>query len=183
MRVKDITAVALFVALIAAMGKVPPLVFGPVPITAQTLAVMLTGAILQPKYSLITMLVFLIIVAFGIPLMASGQGGLTVFTNQATGYVLGWVPGALCISMLYKYSGTRLTPLRELTSLAIGGIFVIHLCGIAWFVHYLEMPLTKAFILDSVYLPGDIIKIIIAYLTASNLRKALPQLFRRSQLK
>lgn len=182
MKVSDITAIALFVALIAAMGKIPALVaFSSVPISAQTLAVMLTGALLPPKQSLLSVLVFLLIVASGLPLMSSGQGGFTVFDSPATGYVLGWMPGAWCIAMIYKYLDRRLSPICEVLALALGGVVVIHICGIAWFVEYLAMPLRKACILDIAYLPGDIAKVIVAYIAAGNIRRALPQIFPRRQ--
>ncbi|MFC6258113.1 biotin transporter BioY, partial [Kocuria oceani] len=70
--------VAVFAALIAALGLVPPITVGivPVPITLQTLGVMLAGALLGPVRGMLSVVVLEVLVLAGLPLLAGGRGGL-----------------------------------------------------------------------------------------------------------
>ena len=72
--------VAVFAAMIAAMGLVPPITLGviPVPITLQTLGVMLAGAMLGPWRGSLASLVVIVLSVAGLPLLAGGRGGLGV---------------------------------------------------------------------------------------------------------
>ena len=74
---RNMTRIALFAALIAALGLIPSLTlaFG-VPITAQSMGVMLAGAILGAKRGALAVLLFMALVALGLPLLAGGRGGL-----------------------------------------------------------------------------------------------------------
>ena len=72
--------VALFSALMAVFGLIPKLDLPlGVPITLQTLGVMLAGALLGPRRALLAMGLFLGAVAIGLPLLSGGRGGLGVF--------------------------------------------------------------------------------------------------------
>ena len=81
MKTKDLAYIALFAAITAVLGLVPAIQVGPVPITAQTLGVMLAGAILGARRGFLSQLLFLVLVAIGLPLLASGAGGLAVFAG------------------------------------------------------------------------------------------------------
>lgn len=72
--------VALFAAVMAVLGLLPPipLPFIPVPITVQTLGVMLAGSILGARLGGLSLLIFAIIVLAGAPLLSGGRGGLSV---------------------------------------------------------------------------------------------------------
>ena len=69
--------VAVFAALIAALGLVPPITIGilPVPITLQTLGVMLAGALLGPVRGMLSVVVLEVLVLAGLPLLAGGRAG------------------------------------------------------------------------------------------------------------
>src|SRR5574343_2012459 len=87
--------IALFAALMAVLGLIPKidLPLG-VPITLQTLGVMLAGCMLGPKRALQALLLFLAAVAIGLPLLSGGRGGIGVFFAPASGYLIGWPVGA-----------------------------------------------------------------------------------------
>src|ERR1035438_6759714 len=92
---RDLALVASFAALIAVLGLpggIP--VFGnAVPVTLQTLGVMLAGSILGWKRGALSVLVLLVLVAAGLPLLSGGRGGLGVFAGPSVGYLIGWVLG------------------------------------------------------------------------------------------
>lgn len=88
LRLIDMMHIAIFTALMAVLGFMPPLFlsFTPVPITLQTLGVMLAGSILRPKSAFLSQLVFLLLVAFGAPLLPGGRGGFGVFSGRAQAF-------------------------------------------------------------------------------------------------
>ena len=103
MSTKDTVYIALFAALTAALGLFPPIVMpiaAGVPITAQTLGVMLAGGVLGAKRGALAMLLFLVLVAIGLPLLAGGRGGPAVFVGPSGGFLVGWVVAAYVIGRL-----------------------------------------------------------------------------------
>ena len=86
------TQVALFAAIMGALGLLPPifLSFTPVPITLQTIGVLLAGGILGARLGAISQIVFLLLVATGLPLLSGGRGGLGVFVGPSAGYLLSY---------------------------------------------------------------------------------------------
>ena len=88
---KNIAYIALFAALIAVLGLIPKitLAFG-VPITAQSLGVMLCGTVLGARRGALAVLLFLALVAMGLPLLAGGRGGLGVFASPTVGFLIGF---------------------------------------------------------------------------------------------
>ena len=89
---RDLALVATFAGVVAALGLVPA--FTPpgftVPITAQSLGVMLAGAILGARRGFLSLALLLVLVAVGLPLLAGGRGGLGVFADP-----VGRVPARL----------------------------------------------------------------------------------------
>ena len=78
MTTRDIVLVALFAAIIVVLGMLPPITLGfiPVPITAQSLGVMLAGCILGAKRGAGACLLVVLLVAIGLPVLSGGRGGL-----------------------------------------------------------------------------------------------------------
>ena len=85
MKTKDLAYIALFAAITAVLGLVPAVQVGPVPITAQTLGVMLAGSILGARRGFLSQLLFLVLVAIGLPVLPGGGGGLAVFAGATAG--------------------------------------------------------------------------------------------------
>src|SRR2546429_135005 len=88
---RSMAQVSLFAALMAVMGLIPKidLPLG-VPITIQSLGVMLAGVMLGPWRGMQSMLLFLAAVAVGLPLLSGGRGGIAVFMAPSAGYLLGY---------------------------------------------------------------------------------------------
>src|SRR3954463_8239774 len=93
---RDMVHIALFAAIMAALGLLPPIPVGfiPVPITAQSMGVMLAGSILGAQRGALAILLFLALVAVGLPLLSGGRGGLGVFFGPTAGFLLSWPGGA-----------------------------------------------------------------------------------------
>src|SRR5688500_6271691 len=96
---RDLAMVAVFAGIVAALGLVPAVsvLGGAVPITAQSLGVMLAGAVLGPRRGALALLLFLGLVALGLPLLAGGRGGLGVFAGASVGYLVGFPVAAFAV--------------------------------------------------------------------------------------
>ena len=174
---RDLAQIAIFAALIAALGLPGPLNIGPVPITMQTLGVMLAGAILGPRKGTLAVLLFLVLTAVGLPLLAGARGGIGVFTvSPAAGYLYGWLLGAFVTG----YFTARLLPKYPfwpaLGATVLGGIVAVYLLGIPVMALNLGLPLWTVLGLNVAFIPGDLIKVIVTVLVASQVHRAYPGL-------
>ena len=108
---RDMVHIALFAAIMAALGLLPPIPVGfiPVPITAQSMGVMLAGSILGAKRGALAILLFLALVAVGLPLLSGGRGGLGVFFGPTAGFLLSWPVGAFVTGWLTERFWKRLS--------------------------------------------------------------------------
>ena len=159
--------ICLFAALIAALGLLPrvdiPIAAG-VPVTAQTLGVMLAGLLLGARAGVLSVLLFIGVVALGLPFLAGGRGGLGVFAGPTTGFLLGWIPGAF-ITGLFAVDRAKGHSWRGFLAAFVGalagGILVVYACGIGWLILY-GMSLKAATFATLIFLPGDLLKVMAA---------------------
>lgn len=179
---RDLAQIAVFAALIAALGLPGQLhVAGlAVPITLQTLGVMLAGAILGARRSFLAVLVFEVLTLAGLPLLAGGRGGAGVFVGPSAGYLYGWLPGALVIGLLTQLWIPRcprwLDPVwLRIAAVALGGIVVVYACGVAWLV-VKGTALWPAIAGNGVYLLGDSLKVIVTALVTGQVARGYPGL-------
>ena len=179
---KNIAFIALFAALIAALGLIPKIMLGfGVPITAQTLGVMLCGTVLGARRGALAVLLFLGLVAVGLPLLSGGRGGLGLFVSPSAGFLIGWPVAAFVTGlMVEKWRSAPLAVVAGAASI-IGGIIVLYVFGIIGMSVVLEKSLIEATALVSAFIPGDVIKAVIAgFLTAALARARPASLLSRS---
>jgi biotin transport system substrate-specific component len=175
-KTRDLVHVALFAALMAVLGLLPPLSlpFIPVPITAQTLGVMLAGSILGARKGFLSLLLFHLLVAAGLPLLAGGNGGLAVYVGPTGGFFVGFLPAAFLIGWLTERAWSRLSVPLAFAINVLGGIGVLYAVGIPWLAVAAKLPLAKAALGSLVFVPGDCVKAAIAASTAVTLKRAWP---------
>ena len=173
---------SLFAALLAVLGLIPKidLPLG-VPITMQTLGVMLAGCLLGPKRALQALLLFLLAVALGLPLLSGGRGGLSVFMAPASGYLLGWSVGALVTGYVMAWltqRHTHITPkfaaINAFVASALGGLLVVHACGVVGLVVIANLSWEQALFGTLVFVPGDLIKCAITAMVVHTVARGLP---------
>lgn len=172
---KSVAHVALFAAVIAVLGLLPKISLGfGVPITAQTLGVMLCGTILGARRGAMAILLLLLIVALGLPVLAGARGGLGVFVGPTAGFLVGWVPAAFVTGLIMeKWRGAPVALVASVASI-IGGILVLYAFGAAGMAIALNKSLPEAAALTLAFVPGDIVKAIVAGLLTSGLARARP---------
>lgn len=152
-----ITAFSLITALAAQVSI--PLPFTPVPITGQTFAVLLGGALLGAKRGALSMLLYLSEGAIGLPVFAGGSSGLAKLAGPTGGYLIGFVVAAFLVGTLAERGWDRRF-WSAVVAMVIGE-GTIYLFGLSWLARF--VPSGKVFTLGMLpFLPGDIIKLLLA---------------------
>lgn len=176
----DLARVAVLAALIAVLGLPGSFpVFGGVPITAQTLGVMLAGAILGPWLGALSVTVLLVLVAVGLPLLAGGRGGFAVFVGPTAGYLVGWILGAIVVGLIVHAGNRRPVWWRTAIAMVAGGVVAIYALGIPVQSLVTRLPLGDTVIASLIFIPGDLLKAAIATIVVTLLVRAYPRGFRR----
>ncbi|AOW94514.1 BioY protein [Rhodococcus sp. WMMA185] len=146
-----------------------------VPITLQTLGVMLAGALLGPRKGVLAVVT---VVALGLvlPVLAGGRTTLTSLAGPTAGFLIGWIPAAAVIGWLTF----RLLPrYRVVPGIAInifGGIVILYAFGLVGLMMRADLTLWQAVTANATFVPGDVIKAVIAALVASQVHRAYPAL-------
>jgi biotin transport system substrate-specific component len=169
--VRDLTMISLFTALICVSSYIRiDLPVGP-PITAQTLAVMLAGSVLAPRQAAFSLLTYLLLGVVGAPIFAGGTAGLPIILGKTGGYLIGFLVGAVVISLI---RGKKSSLIKLGMANVIGGIIVVNLFGSIWFSYITGLGMAKTFILAVLpYIPGDLLKAAAATIIANRLNKYL----------
>ncbi|MEH7793624.1 biotin transporter BioY [Bacillus safensis] len=160
MKIQDMMQIALMTAVIGMLGLIPPilLTFTPVPITLQTAGLLLAGGLLKPKQALISLCLFLLVVAAGAPLLSGGRGGIGVFFGPSGGFLLAYPVAAFMIS-LWVNRLKKVTALRLFVIYAVCSIVILYMCGIPFQAMMMHIKVSQAAFLSLIYLPGDLIKV------------------------
>ena len=150
---------SLLVALAARVTI--PLPFSPVPITGQTFAVLLVGALLGSRAGAAAMLAYLAEGAVGLPVFAGARGGPGVLIGPTAGYLYGFVAAAFVTGWLCERGWDRRVATAALAMLV--GNAVIYLFGLPWLAFFVgpDRVLTAGLL---PFIPGDLFKVVLAAL-------------------
>ena len=152
---RDLALVAAMAGLVAVLG-VPGAFYAfgqAAPITLQSMGVMLVGALLGWK-----------------------RGGLAVFVGPTSGYLLGYLLGAMTTGALVQMRARRLNHAWLAVAILVGGIGVVHLFGVPGMALRAGLPWDKALMAGLAFVPGDLIKAVLATVVAAGVHRAIPTL-------
>ncbi len=150
---------SIFLALCAQVSFYLP--FTPVPITLQTLAVLLTGAALGSKRGALAMLVYLAEGAIGLRVFAGGVGGFLGLLGVTAGYLWSFPIAAFVVGLLCERGLDRRIVTSALAMLP--GTLIIYAIGVTWLAIMLHISFLKALSFGLVpFIPGDLLKLVIA---------------------
>jgi biotin transport system substrate-specific component len=148
-------------SLLTALAAQVVIPIGPVPITGQTFAVLLTGALLGSRLGAMAMIAYLIEGASGLPFFREGHFGLLYLMGPTGGYLIAF-PAAAYITGAFAEHGWDRRFFTAAAAMAIGSA-VIMLSGWAWFSIVMRTsPLLTLWDTVIKFIPGDIIKISLA---------------------
>lgn len=172
---RNLTHIALFAALIAVLGLVPKIdLASGVPITAQSLGVMLCGTVLGARRGALAVGLFLLLTLAGLPLLAGGRGGFGLLASPTVGYIIGF-PVAAFVTGLVTERWSAPVGIAAAAGAAIGGILVLNAMGIVGMSVMLDKTLPEATLLAAPYFIGDSIKAVLAGLVTQAIAKARPE--------
>ena len=181
---------ALFAALFIAFSYVSvPLGFTTVPITLQTLAVMLAGGLLGARLGFSSIALVVLLAAAGLPLL-HGQGGFATVFGPTGGFIWMFPFQALFIGMASDRLFRRNTAPKERTyvllfaAIVVFGIALAYVGGVPWLAYKAHLSVHGALIAGCYpFLPGDFVKAIAAVVIIAALRPALAGTLRRLNAK
>jgi biotin transport system substrate-specific component len=135
------TALVLGGALLTAGAAQVSVPLWPVPITGQTLAVLLVGSALGARRGALSMLVYALLGVVGLPVFAGGSAGFGVLAGPSGGYIVGFVAAAALVGWIAERFGDR--PLRNsVLSFALGTV-VTFAIGMVWLAVSLGLDLQQ----------------------------------------
>lgn len=178
---RDLARIAIFAALIVVLGTVSVPLPGGVPVTAQTLAVMLAGTVLGARKAPLAVLIVLVLAAVGLPVLSGGHGGIGVFVGPTAGYLIGWVFGSFVVGLIAHRQSRRPTWWRVALGTLTGGIAVIYLFGVPVQALVTGVDPFIALLSSTVFLPGDLLKVALATTLTLVLWRAYPRAFGRGE--
>lgn len=157
---RSVGLVIVFSLFIAAAAQFA-IHIGPIPITGQTFAVLLTGALLGSRLGAAAVIAYLIEGAIGLPFFAGGAAGIVRFFGPTGGYLVAF-PAAAFVTGAFAEQGWDKNYLQAVAAMAVGSA-IVFLGGWAWYSVLTSTPPIAAFQIAVLpYLPGDAIKIALA---------------------
>ena len=172
---RNITHIALFAALIAVLGLVPKIdLISGVPITAQSLGVMLCGAVLGARKGALAVLLFLVLVFLGLPLLSGGRGGIGVLAGPTAGFVVGFPVAAFVTGLVVEKWRSAPVVLAAFVGAVLGGVVVLYGFGLVGMALKLGKTLPETAMLLTPFVAGDLLKTAIAALITKGLSQVRP---------
>jgi biotin transport system substrate-specific component len=176
LKTKELIYAALFAALIAVLGMIPPIPLGfiPVPITAQTLAVMLAGSFLGKRMGTLSLVIFIILVAIGLPVLTGGRGGIAVLIGPSAGYIFSFPIAAGLIGWYSEKIWPKVRTWKLIAINLIFGVLLVSLIGAPIMALITNTSIWAGLVGALAFLPGDIIKAVIAAVITMQLKTISP---------
>lgn len=172
---KNLTQIALFAALIAVLGLVPKVdLAAGVPITAQSLGIMLCGTVLGARKGALAVLLFLFLTIAGLPLLSGGRGGFAVLAGPSVGYIIGFPVAAFVTGWIVEGWRANVGLVAGVAAF-IGGFVLLNVIGILGMSFMLDKTLPEASLLALPFAIGDTIKAVIAGMLTQSIARARPE--------
>lgn len=174
---RDLAQIAVFAALIVVLGLPGQISIGSagVPITLQTLGVMLAGALLGWRKGALSVMTVMVI-GLALPVLAGGRTTLTSLASPTAGFLIGWIPAVIVIGLLTALMMPRYRLIPGLLVNILGGIVVIYAFGVGGMILRTDLTLGAAIAANGVFLPGDLAKAVVTAVVAQQVHKARPGL-------
>ncbi|HPC47039.1 MAG TPA: biotin transporter BioY [Deltaproteobacteria bacterium] len=171
MSAKKIALAALFAAL-TAVGSFIRIPLWPVPLTLQTFFVLMAGLVLGPGVGALSQVVYLLVGLTGLPVF-SGGGGPSYLMSPTVGYLAGFVLAPVVTGLVA--GGSRLSFARALIA-CLAGTAAVYAVGAPYLAAYMfyvqHKPEALSVALKAgllVFLPGDVLKCLLASIVAPRL--------------
>jgi biotin transport system substrate-specific component len=168
---RAVTLIALGTALLTLSAKINlPLPY--VPMTLQTLVVLVIGATYGWRLGAVTIIVYLAEGALGLPVFAGPAGGLAPLMGPTAGYLIGFVAAAFTTGWLSERGWDRSVPLL-FVAMAAGHVIILG-CGFAWLAFGMKLGVGKAWLVGiAPFVAASVIKNALGAILVPAIRRAL----------
>lgn len=173
MKTKDLTLTAILLAILIICSQLA-LPIGPVPITLQTLAVMMIGYLLSSRNVILATFIYLVMGLAGLPVFSAFSGGLQYVFMPSFGFILSFIPASYLQAKYLEYYSNP-----EVKQLVIAGLInfsITYLIGLTYMAGILNLYMNSQMnfvgILMAGFIPflfGDILKLIVSVTLAKKL--------------
>ena len=170
--VKQLALVGLMAAVICVLGpwalNIP---VSPVAISLGTLAIYFVVSVLGMKLGTISVMIYILLGLAGVPVFTNFTGGPGKLFGPSGGYIIGYIFLALIAGFFVDKFGTN-----QFVCFAgmVSGTIVLYIFGTFWMGYQMDLTFTQALMAGVVpYIPGDLIKIVIAMTVGGQIRKRL----------
>ncbi|MDF2803447.1 MAG: hypothetical protein K0S61_3350 [Anaerocolumna sp.] len=162
--VQNMVLVAMFTAILSICSQIAFQLPGGVPVTLQTFSIVLIGIMLGPKLGLISVLLYMLIGAVGVPVFSNLHGGLNVLVGPTGGYIFGFLP------MVFLTGLGKGKSFFKSIAFSIIGLLICHVMGL--YMYYL---VTNTWLLPSVplMLAKDITTTVLAIIFGKEVSRRL----------
>ena len=170
---KTMTKIAVMTAVLCILGPIV-IPIGPVPLSLATFGILLAAYILGPVQGAGAVLLYIAMGAIGLPVFSGFQGGFAKIAGPTGGYLAGYFLLALIAGwFIYKYYDIII---MQFIGMCLGTA-VLYALGTAWLAHVTGMSFTEALAAGVLpFIPGDIIKMILAAFIGRAVNKRLKDL-------
>ncbi|MDD6308825.1 MAG: biotin transporter BioY [Clostridia bacterium] len=174
-RTYSLLSIALMAAIMCILAPMS-IPIGPVPITLTNFAIYLSLYILDWKKGTISYLIYLLIGLVGFPVFSGFTGGIEKLAGPTGGYIIGFIPMAIIAGIaINKFKQKWI----QLIGMIIGTV-VCYAFGTLWFCLQSGNPVIAALsICVFPFIPGDLVKMIIAIFIATKIREKLDKVQNR----
>ena len=172
--VQKMAIIALMTAVLCILAPISiPVFISPVPVSLGVLAVYLTAYVLPPVDALISVIIFILLGTFGLPVFSGYSGGLSKLVGPTGGYIIGFLFTVYISSLfIHMKKGIIFDVIGMITGLAL-----CYILGTIWFSYQQGKGFIASLLLCVVpFLIGDAIKIIVAVILGTQLNKRLAHL-------
>lgn len=180
MSTKRLVLCGVCAAIICALAPLSIPLAGLVPITLATFAVMLTGILLGGRYGAMSVLIYLLLGAVGVPVFSGYSSGVGVLFGPTGGYLIGYIPLVFLTGALYERFGKKHTGFKKyavMVAAMIAGTAVLYAFGTAWYCIVTGTGVIAALSMCVLpFLVGDAAKIAVVTLLCPQLERALSKI-------
>jgi biotin transport system substrate-specific component len=168
MTTKDLTQIGLFTALISVTSWIS-IPLGTVPITLQTLVIMLIGVFGNVRTSALSVIAYLIIGAMGLPVFSGGLGGVGVILGPTGGFLISFVIAAVFIAFMKNVNFIN-NELLRIAIILVAANIIIYMFGWTYYTIYVNGTIASTLAIMWLFVFGDLLKIIIVLYAYLNMR-------------
>lgn len=176
---RDLVITAMFTAIICVLSQIS-IPIQPIPFTLGLFSIFLTGALLSPRFALLSVLTYLLLGAFGLPVFTGFRGGVPALAGMTGGYLMAYPLIALITALSYKLAkknklnnGRLFLPIVLFLGMTVS-LLLCYLIGTLWFTFITGKTFYVALTLCVFpFVLFDFFKIILAISLSFLIRKAV----------